>query len=459
MHMETMRALLMGTALVAPMAGAVHAQSITINEGQLTGKSAECRTLARDVAGIDVAQLPIEAQEIVAAINADDPDECASYSTEVVSAAGTQTQRGTDQATLEETDTDNERVTEQVTVSEDATIEGLARVTVPEPEVDVEVPAPSVRVIQQQPQVEVEQGPAQLEVEQAEPTISVEIPEIVVRVEIPAPTVYMLMSDPEVRVGVADPEIEVEQGEPRITVAQAEPELAVDLDVDAGADGAEAQTADAGQASTQGAVEGEAQGVGADVELAQSQPQIEILEADGQPQLTYRSGEPSIEYAGAEPRISVSVAQQPTIEVSQAGETRVIVESAAEREQRRQGRTQDDAANRAAPEGQQQVAAGGTQMTVGELMDMDVVTADGEDLGEPDAIIDVNGQMHLVLEDGGFLGIGGKQVPVPLSRVLIRGDELVLQNMTEDEIEAANDYSYDRSAVLPMDQPVQITGG
>ena len=445
------RSLLLSTVLTAPFVMTAHAQGIQINEEALVGMSDACLELAELVQN---RQEPIEAaqtQEIVDAINEDRAEVCVTLREDIVMA----TEAG-------ETTEETERLSEEVNLSEEATIEGEAVVSVPEPEVDVQVPAPNVRVTEQHPQIDITQDPAQIELTQAEPQITVEIPEIIVRVDIPAPQVYVLRQDPQVRVTSADPQVEVTQGEPRISVRQADPELDIDLGVDAGeAPTEETPIAEAGQQS-EGLEE-----VGGDVSVAGTEPQVEIVQAEGQPQMTYETGEPALSYESAEPRISVLMAEQPQIEVQQSGEATVILETPEEREQRRQQQqanaSQQDAGQQVAQSDQagaqgQTSAGSGAVMTVGEIMDMEVVTADGEELGAPEALIDVNGETNLVVEDGGFLGLGANSVPVRLSRVTIRDGQIVLENMTEDDIEAASNFQYDENVRLPEDQRIQVGG-
>ena len=450
------RSLLLSTMLTAPFVMTAHAQGIQINEEALVGKSDDCRELAELVQKREEPISAVQTQEVVDAINEDMAEACMTIREEIASV----TETGD---TTEET----ERLSEEVNVSEEATIEGEAVVTVPEPNVDVEVPAPNVRVTEQHPQIDITQDPDQIELTQAQPQITVEIPEIIVRVEIPAPQLYVLRQDPQVRVTSADPQVEVTQGEPRVSVRQADPNLDIDLGVEAGeapADGT--SVADAGQQD-----QGQEQ-VGGDVSVEGTEPRVEIVQAEGQPQMTYETGEPALSYESAEPQISVMMAEQPQIEVEQAGQATIILETPEEREQRRQQQQanagqqdagQQDVGQQVAQDGQSgsegaSPTGNGGVMTVGEILAMEVVTADGEELGTPEALIDVNGETNLVIEDGGFLGLGANSVPVRLSRVTIRDGQIVLENMTEDEIEAANNFQYDENIRLPEDQQIQVGG-
>ena len=76
-------------------------------------------------------------------------------------------------------------------------------------------------------------------------------------------------------------------------------------------------------------------------------------------------------------------------------------------------------------------------VTVDDLEDMDVVSADGEDIGDVEEVLGgADGQAAaLALEVGGFLGVGERDVIVPLDQVTMQGDDLVL-DMTQEEVEA-----------------------
>lgn len=184
-------------------------------------------------------------------------------------------------------------------------------------------------------------------------------------------------------------------------------------------------------------------------------------------------------YQGAEPEVQIMMAEQPTIDVQQSGEANVVVETAEEREERlaqqdaepqpeeeasaQEPATEaqpatDQAAASEPAQAEEPASGGGTMMTVADLMEMEVVTSDGEGIGSPAAFVEVNGEPNLVLSSGGFLGLGAKEVPVPLSRVTMQGEELVVDQMSTDEIEAAEDFEYDGNLELTDDQQVEMGG-
>lgn len=473
----TFRRLLLGTALTLPMAGLASAQTIRIDDAQLATKSEECQLLGRAVQMADPLPATVTPEEVAEALNDDDAEACTALRADFADADATTTDTLT--TTDEVTETETDQVTEQVDLSQEATIEGQATVTVPEPNVDVQVPAPSVRVTTQTPDVTVMEGASEIEVVQQKPTITVEIPEIRVTVSIPAPNLYVLSADPEVQVSAADPQVEVEQGPPVISVTQGDPELAIDLDLkeDATATDTDAvETAD-----------GTVNQVDGDVETVAGQPEVVFVQPEGGPNVTVNRTDPTTSFEGMEPEVLVMMAEQPTVQIEQSGEMTVTLETAEEREQRR---AQQASAETAAPTEATMPAAdpaapvadpaatpetglvvtdtvdgsapAGTampgEMTVTDLRAMDVITADGENLGAPEAFIDINGQPHMIMTDGGFLGIGEKEVPVPMTRVTVQDGNLVLTNLTEAEVEAAGDFDYDRNLILPDDSQVRIGG-
>lgn len=79
-------------------------------------------------------------------------------------------------------------------------------------------------------------------------------------------------------------------------------------------------------------------------------------------------------------------------------------------------------------------------ITVGDLDDMDVVNAQGDEIGEVEDVLMEGGEIAgVAVEVGGFLGIGDKTVVVPLDQLSLQGDDLVT-NLTEEELEALPEW-------------------
>lgn len=443
-----LKTLLAGTALAMAMATPGMAQTLNVDIAELEGKSAECRALGQFIADQDGSIAGVEPVRVADAVNNDVAAECVDIQQLLIAETGMT--QAADTAQTAETETDV--TTETVATAQEATIVGEAIVRVPEPNVDVRVPQPEVTVRTAPPQVSVQDGAAQIEVQQAQPEIAVEIPTINVRVTIPAPSIYVLQGDPEVSVTAADPQVEVVQGEPEVTVTQPDPELDIDLGI-AGGDqvaGDETQPVQDGTDTT------DAQQVSGNVELTQAQPIVSFIASAEQPQVEITRANPEVSFSGAEPNVTIVMAQEPTVDLQVAGEPQVTIETPEEREQRRAGQqaSADTAAAGTAQAMAGQAAPQVGQMVVRDLMGMTVVTADGEDLGNPEAVIDIEGQQYLLLSSGGFMDVGDKIVPVPMAVVSVVDNRLMVNAVTDADVQRARDFEYDENAALADDLPV-----
>jgi hypothetical protein len=81
-------------------------------------------------------------------------------------------------------------------------------------------------------------------------------------------------------------------------------------------------------------------------------------------------------------------------------------------------------------------------MRVVDLEDMDVYSLQGRKVGEVKRLVRGVGddRQFVILEHGGFLGLGEKEVPLPLNRVFLRGDRLVAAGLTEAEVNQMPDW-------------------
>ncbi len=84
----------------------------------------------------------------------------------------------------------------------------------------------------------------------------------------------------------------------------------------------------------------------------------------------------------------------------------------------------------------------GLSMRVDEVEDITVVDAAGETIGEIDEVLGTTDgtPVAVVVEAGGFLGIGEKDVIVDISRLSKNGDAVVL-DMTKADIEALPEWA------------------
>ena len=78
----------------------------------------------------------------------------------------------------------------------------------------------------------------------------------------------------------------------------------------------------------------------------------------------------------------------------------------------------------------------GFNMTVGQIEDLDIYAANGDEVGEVEEVLaNSTGQVAAVAaEVGGFLGIGAKEVIIGLDQIQLQGDRL-LTSLTRDQLE------------------------
>ena len=112
-----------------------------------------------------------------------------------------------------------------------------------------------------------------------------------------------------------------------------------------------------------------------------------------------------------------------------------------------QGSTQDDAtpgSNTAQGTSGQTGAMGSgiTAMSEDELKGKDLYGADNQKVGEIDKVMmgPDNKPNSVLVDIGGFLGIGAKTVAIPVAQLRAEGDRLVAQNLTKDQARAMPEH-------------------
>ncbi len=94
-----------------------------------------------------------------------------------------------------------------------------------------------------------------------------------------------------------------------------------------------------------------------------------------------------------------------------------------------------------------------------ELTDRDVVDANGEDIGDVEDVVIGRGDntAYAIIEFGGILGIGDKEVAIPLDQLtLISEDQVLLKGgITEEQLEQFPDYNEDDYLEVTEDQRVR----
>ena len=256
---------------------------------------------------------------------------------------------------------------------------------------------------------------ADVTVRQPQPEILVRQPQPTVTVDIPQPEIIVRMPQPDVNVAMAQPQVQVNQPQPQVQVVQPQQQP--------------------------------------EVQVQPAQPQVQIQQAQGQPsvQVQGADNQPNVRYERAEPRVVVNQPQgQPNVRMEQQGEGPQARPAAA---------GSGPACRHHSP--QATGALPGAQgLTVSRVDDMNLYNTQGNELGDVERVVQgPDGKQYVVIGAGGFLGMGEKHVAIPVERVALRGDRLIIQGLTEDQIRALPSFDRnDRSfRQLEGTQPVQVS--
>jgi predicted outer membrane protein len=283
----------------------------------------------------------------------------------------------------------------------------------------VQQPAPTVRVDQASPQVTVQQPQPNVTVRQPQPEILVRQPQPTVTVDIPQPEIIVRMPQPDVNVAMAQPQVQVNQPQPQVQVVQPQQQP--------------------------------------EVQVQPAQPQVQVQQAQGQPQVQVQGADnqPNVRYERAEPRVVVNQPQgQPNVRMEQQGEGQQ-----ANAQQQAQQQTAARPADTTAPQATGALP-GAQALTVSRVNDMNLYNTQGNELGDVERVVQgPDGKQYVVIGAGGFLGMGEKHVAIPADRMALRGDRLIIQGLTEDQIRALPSFDRnDRSfRQLEGNQPVQVS--
>jgi sporulation protein YlmC with PRC-barrel domain len=260
----------------------------------------------------------------------------------------------------------------------------------------VQQPAPALRVDQGAPQITVQQQQPQVTVRQPQPEIMVRQPSPTVTVDIPQPEIIVRMPRPEVNVAMAQPQVQVNQPPPQVQVTQPPQQP--------------------------------------QVEVKPAQPQVNVEQSSASVQVQESNTQPTVHYERAEPKIVVNQPQgQPQVRFEQADSNRQggPQENAASETNRQQMATTGTAANT----GPAPTTASGQAIPVSRIRNMVVYDAKGTKVGDVERIVQSqDGKRELVVGVGGFLGLGERRLAIPAENVSMRGDRLLLEGLTEEQL-------------------------
>ena len=99
------------------------------------------------------------------------------------------------------------------------------------------------------------------------------------------------------------------------------------------------------------------------------------------------------------------------------------------------------------------------QMSVSALEDKDLIGANSGEVGDIESVVESNAdkKRHIVISRGGFLGFFETEVAIPLENVAVRNDQVVLQNLTEEQLKALPKYENSNNAYRVLDDSESIS--
>jgi sporulation protein YlmC with PRC-barrel domain len=198
---------------------------------------------------------------------------------------------------------------------------------------------------------------------------------------------------------------------------------------------------------------------GADIQVQQPAPEVTVQQPAPQvtvqqpaPEVTIQQPEPTVTVQQPKPNVTVQQAE-PNVQVQQAEQPDVTVQQP--------GAEQAEGAMQ--PGEQPATAAAATEPmwysdTRGEeIIGQTLYGSNGEEIGEIDNVVMSQGGStpEVLVGVGGFLGIGEREVAIPLDEIQMQGDRLTTA-MTKDEIGGMQPY--DESGYQEWDRTRPLGG-
>ncbi|MEF2551867.1 PRC-barrel domain-containing protein [Aurantimonas sp. A2-1-M11] len=316
-----------------------------------------------------------------------------------------------------------------------------------EADVVVQPDAPVIKMDVPEPNVTVDQAAPDVSVSQPQPIITMTQPAPTITVNIPKPTITVRMPDPDVNVDMAQPEVSVSQGEPTVAVDDS---------------GSAAVATDDG--TDQANVQVDAAAANVMVRNSDQRPQINYESEEAQVTVNQEEGEPNIVYQNADG--SPMDGSQAMADVTEDDAERVQEDAAAA----------DPATGKLAPVSGTDDAAmmsetdnatmainpsstGQVQLTVEQITDYSIVGANGEVLGDIESVVEVNNRLFAVIGSGGFLGLGEKQVAIPLSSLVATEQGMMAPSVSESQVDALEEFDADDYPELEENMSITVGEG
>lgn len=101
-------------------------------------------------------------------------------------------------------------------------------------------------------------------------------------------------------------------------------------------------------------------------------------------------------------------------------------------------------------------AAGSAPSTAGALIGAEVASSAGEDIGEIDNVVRINGEVMAVVGVGGFLGLGEHSVALPLTELDWQGETVTAFGYTEEQLKSMDEYDSELATQLEADEQISL---
>jgi sporulation protein YlmC with PRC-barrel domain len=196
---------------------------------------------------------------------------------------------------------------------------------------------------------------------------------------------------------------------------------------------------------------------GADIQVQQPAPEVTVQQPAPQvtvqqpaPDVTIQQPEPTVTVQQPKPNVTVQQAE-PNVEVQQQGEPNVQVQQAEQPDVTVQQPGTDQAQDQMQP-AKEEMQAGQTaaatsepmwysEMRGEEIVGQNIYGTNGEEIGEIDNVVmsQRGSTPEALVGVGGFLGLGERNVAIPLNQIQMEGDRLTT-SMTKEEIGAMQEY-------------------
>lgn len=424
-------------------------------------QSEACAQLEQAAERIDFQDSEISEEEFARVVESGDAEECETWLTQIDAEAGGEV-------------VETERA--RVRLQDEVVIEGSVTVDQEQPRVQIEEQAPEITVGSATPDVNVTSAPMDILIRQSAPRISLEMPQPTITIEQPAPEIIVTMPDPSVDVSNTRPQIEVRQGEPRVQVTMAEPTVELDLRQ------AEDPENSPGIEVRQRQAEAGSDGASPEPEVTFSRGEAKVIfQEDEQQQanVNVSRSEPNIRFEQAEPEIDMATSGEPTVNWNQTGEVTVTFQENTDGHQNEQAdqdanaltgedadtetaavtesQNDQDVQAQDAQDPNAQAQSGGPavrregyvgvavgQIEASELEVATVYGVQGEEIGEIGQLrLGGEEAQSVIVDIGGFLGMGERHVEIPFS------DLTILQGEDDGDLRVYVDASEERLNSYP----------